>query len=87
MDSIMEARYPASIPNTPAHSTELPQSGIPHLNGIMGSKLIQAAAPIRSSLPARLAALPSGIRPVTVPIREASQPVAIASSTEEHEYL
>ena len=69
------------MPKTPAHRVALPRSGKPHLKGIMGIKLIQGAALTRPSLPARLAALPSGISPRTVPIRAASQPVAMASRT------
>ena len=48
MDSTMEARYPASISNTPAHKVALLKSGNPHLNGIMGSRLNQEAEAIRS---------------------------------------
>ena len=77
----MEARYPASIPKAPAHSTELLKSGKPHLNGIMGIKLNQGAAAIKSILPDRLAASPAGIMPVMVPNREIIHPVAMAKRT------
>src|SRR4030042_1201306 len=80
MDSIIEAMYPAIMPMEPARVMEF-SSGKPHLKGISGRMENHGEVRIRSSLPARLAGLSAAIQPVRVPIREASQPVAMARMT------
>ena len=68
------------MPKEPA-TVMAPNVGKPHLKGSMGRSENQGAAAIKSILPSTLAAFPSGIRPVKVPIIEASQPVIMARRT------